>query len=94
MYPNVPTPAELGYRVPALPIVRGVVAPPGAGPKPLQVLEQAFLGATRDPGFLAQARRTSMPVFPLSSVEYRREVESCYRIMEPLRELMIEDARR
>lgn len=94
MYPDVPTPAELGYRVPALPIIRGVAAPPGAAARPLRALEQAFLRATRDPAFLRQAGKTGTPVFPLSSEEYRREVESYYRILEPLRELMLEDARR
>ena len=86
MYPDVPTPAELGYRVPALPIIRGVVAPPERAAQRLRVLEQAFLRATRDPAFLRHARQTGTPVFPLSSAEYRREVESCYRIMEPLRD--------
>jgi tripartite-type tricarboxylate transporter receptor subunit TctC len=94
MYPNVPTPAELGYRVPALPIVRGVVAPPGAAAQPLRVLEQAFFRATQDPAFLRHARQTGTPVFPLSSAAYRREVETCYHIVEPLRRLMLEDARR
>jgi tripartite-type tricarboxylate transporter receptor subunit TctC len=94
MYPDVPTPAELGYRVPSLPIIRGIVAPPGAAAQPLRALEQACLRAVRDPAFLAQSRRTSTPVFPLSSAEYRREVESCYRVLEPLREVMREDAHR
>jgi tripartite-type tricarboxylate transporter receptor subunit TctC len=92
-YPDVPTPAELGLRMPALPVIRGLAAPPGAGAGPLGVLERACEEAIRDPEFLAHARKTSLPVFPLSSIEYRKAIESCYSVVDPLRELMIEDAR-
>jgi len=93
-YPDVPTPAELGYRMPALPIVRGVVAPQGAEMHDVRVIEEAFLRATRDPEFLRQSAKTGTPVFPTLSSEYRQQVESYYQVIEPLRGLLLEEAQR
>ena len=84
MCPEAPTPAELGYHVPGLPILRGVVAPPSAPEARLRLLEEAFRGAVSDPGFLEQARRGATPLFPMSGVEYRSKVESYYDLIESL----------
>ena len=87
MCPDAPTPAELGYRVPGLPVLRGVAAPPGAPAARLRLLEEAFRSAVSDPGFLEQAKRTGTPVLPMSAAEYRKEVESYYRMIEAMRDL-------
>lgn len=77
-YPEAPTPAEFDLALPALPIVRGAVAPAGLDPTVHARLEQAFADAAADPEFLEEAARTRTPVHPLPAEAYLEQVERYY----------------
>ena len=69
--------------------MRGVVGPPGLELARLNLLGEAFAGAVRDPGFVAQARSMNTPLHPMSATEYREQVESYYDEIEPYQDILL-----
>jgi len=71
--PEVPTLTELG-----VPVVggaqRGIVGPPGLPEEVQQKLAAAFSAALADPQFLADAKRTQLPVHGAVGADYRQAV--------------------
>jgi len=71
--PEVPTLTELG-----VPVVggaqRGIVGPPGLPEEVQQKLAAAFSAALTDPQFLADAKRTQLPVHGVVGADYRQAV--------------------
>ena len=90
IYPDTPTPGDRGFSLNGLPIVRGVVGPPGLEPARLNLLGEAFARAVEDPGFVTQARNTNTPLHPMTATEYREQVDSYYDEIEPFRDILLQ----
>ena len=69
-FPNVPIPRDIGLNLTAMPIIRGVIAPPGTPPKIANILEQAFAKAVKEPGFLQWAQRVRTPIVPIHHEQF------------------------
>jgi len=70
MYPNAPLPKEVGLNITAMPIVRGIVGPPGLPPQLVDILEKAFFKAVQDPGFVAYAQKVRLPISPINHTKF------------------------
>lgn len=68
--PEAATFRELGFDI-VMGASRGLVGPPGLPEAVTQALVAALDGAMRDPTFVAEARRISMPLRPISGAAYR-----------------------
>lgn len=64
-FPDAPLSREVGLNLTAMPIVRGVMAPPGLSPQIANILEQAFSKAVQDPDFLSWAQKVRVPITPI-----------------------------
>ena len=45
-----------------MPVVRGIMGPPGTSPEIVRIFEQAFFKALKDPNFLAWAEKVRTPI--------------------------------
>ncbi len=70
MFPQAPLPKELGLDLTALPIVRGVMAPPKTPAAIAKILEQAFAKAAKDPDFLSWAKKARVEISPLNAQQF------------------------
>ena len=68
--PEAATFRELGLDI-VMGASRGIVGPPGMPAAVTQALVAALEGAMRDPGFVAEAARQSMPLRPIWGAAYR-----------------------
>ena len=89
IYPETPTPRDLGYSLSGIPIVRGVVGPPGLEPARLNRLEEAFARAVADPGFVTDAAATNTPLQPMSATAYREQVDFYYDEIELYKDILV-----
>jgi len=70
MFPNAPLPKDLGLNLTALPVVRGVLAPPKMNPQIANVLRQAFAKAVKEPDFLNWAKKARVEISPLNHEQF------------------------
>ena len=61
-FPDAPLPKEIGLTLTAMPVVRGIMGPPGISPEIVRIFEQAFFKALKDPNFLAWAEKVRTPI--------------------------------
>ena len=87
-FPDTPIPKELGFTIPSVPSLRGIEAPPKTPPSIVNVLEEAFFKATKEPAYLDWAKKRVLNIEPLSAKEYAKVVESTYPEIEKLKELL------
>ncbi len=64
-FPDVALPKDLGLNLAAMPIIRGVIAPPGLSPKIATTLERAFAKAVQEPEFLKWAQKVRTAIAPV-----------------------------
>lgn len=69
-FPQAPLPKDLGLNITALPVVRGVLAPPGMSPKMAGILRQAFAKAVQEPDFLSWAKRARVEISPMNHEQF------------------------
>lgn len=82
MFPNVPTLKEVGLSVTPMPVVRGVMAPPGLPVKRRDILEQAFMKAIAEPEFLAWAQRVRVEIKPINHDKFLSYTKSVDAMVE------------
>ncbi len=70
MFPNAPLPESAGLDLAALPVVRGALAPPGLPPQIAADLREAFTKASKDPEFLAWAKKARVEIQPMNSERF------------------------
>jgi tripartite-type tricarboxylate transporter receptor subunit TctC len=69
-FPNATLPREVGLNITALPVVRGVLAPPGLSPNIAGILRQAFAKAIKEPDFLNWAKRARVEILPMNHEQF------------------------
>ena len=87
-FPEVPIPKDLGFTVPALPGIRGVVAPPQTPAALVKVLEDAFSKAAREPNFLDWAKKRKMVIKPMNAQEFGKEIVESYPKVEKIHHML------
>jgi tripartite-type tricarboxylate transporter receptor subunit TctC len=70
MFPQAPLPKDLGLNITALPVVRGVLAPPKMSPQIANILRQAFAKAVKEPEFLSWAKKTRVEISPMNAEQF------------------------
>lgn len=74
VFSEAPLPRDLGLKFPinlgALPIVRGVWAPPGMNPAMTSRLRQAFAQVVKDQGFLDWAKKARVEMWPMDGEQF------------------------
>jgi len=81
-FPDVPTPKEMGYTMPAIPGIRGMFVPPKTPPAIVKALEEACSKAIKDPTLIEWAKKRSVTLQPVSSQEFGKEVAEAYTEVE------------
>lgn len=76
--PDVPIAKDLGINMDIIPTLRGAEAPPKTPPAIIKTLEDAFLKASKDPGFLDIAKKRQLILQPTGSREFGKIVEEAY----------------
>lgn len=82
MFPNVPTLKDVGISITPMPVVRGVMAPPGVPAKVRTVLEQAFEKAVREPDFLDWAQKVRVEIAPIGHEKFLSYTRSIDAVVE------------
>ena len=81
-FEGVPGPAELGYKMPIISGLGGIVAPPKTPASVVKILEDACAKTVKDPEFLAWATKAQYEVIQLRSEGFRKELQGQYKIVE------------
>lgn len=81
-FENVPGPAELGYHIPIISGLGGIVAPPKTPAHVIKILEEACAKTVKDPEFLEWAAKSKYEVIQLRSDGFRKELQEQYKIVE------------
>lgn len=89
-FPDVPTPKDLGYNIPSIPTIRGVLAPPNTPSSIVKILEEAFSKAAKDPGFTEWAKKTAVLIDTLSAQEFGKVVVETYPKIEKFKDMLKE----
>lgn len=87
-FPDIPCLKELGYDMVFIQIRHGVEAPPGTPALVVQVLEEAFSEAVKEPGYIEWAKENRVVIDPLRSLEFGRVVEETYPKVEKFKEIL------
>jgi tripartite-type tricarboxylate transporter receptor subunit TctC len=88
LYPEVPTPRELGYKFPVLPLLRGVIGPPNTPRDRVKILEAAFIKAAKDPEYLELAKKMNIIVGTIGSKAYAEKIKEGFEFLEPFSDLL------
>lgn len=85
-FPDVPVPKELGFSVPALPGVRGIVAPPKTPAAIVKALEEATSKAVKEPAYVDWAKKRKMVIKPLNPQEFGKDIAESYPKVEKIQQ--------
>ena len=70
-YPGVLLSKDSRWKIPSFPLVGTYVAPPNFPAEKVKVLEDAFVKAVREPGFVEWSKRVNLVITPTSSAKVR-----------------------
>lgn len=82
VFPDIPLAKDLGYNFTVIPMIRGIDGPPKMEASIINVLEEAFAKAVKEPDYLAWAQKRMMEIAPLNREEYRKAIESQQKEIE------------
>ena len=85
-FPDVPVPKELGFSVPALPGVRGLVAPPKTPAAIVKVIEEATSKAVKEASYVDWAKKRKMVIKPLTHEEFGKDILESYPKVEKIQQ--------
>ena len=83
-FPDVPIPKDLGYKMPSIPAIRGLEAPPKTPPEIVKVLEEACSKALKEPDYIKWAKNRSTSIDPMNGQEYGKAIAEVYPLVERL----------
>jgi len=86
-FPQVATSRQLGYDIPLMPTIRGVVGPPRMAPERAKALEEAMAKVVKDQEFLDWGKKRRIDIEPIPPVQYRQYVLQQYEIVEKFKNL-------
>lgn len=90
-FPTVPVPGELGFKVPFVDSLLGVMAPPGMDKKKVKIVENAIMKAARDPGYLSWMEKVSTTEATLLSAEdYQKELVRTGKVAEEYKRFFVD----
>jgi tripartite-type tricarboxylate transporter receptor subunit TctC len=84
LFPNVPIPKDLGFNVPSLPGIRGLVAPPNTPASIVKVIENACAAAIKEPKYLEWAKNRKVVIAPMYAPEFGRSISESYLKVEKI----------
>lgn len=87
-YPGIPIPKDMGYKIDALPAIRGVAAPPNTPSDRIKILESAFAKAVDDPEYLEWARKRQIATLPLNAKQFTQKTLEMYKVLEKYAEMI------
>lgn len=82
VFPDAPMPKDLGYDFGVLPMIRGAYGPPKMQPAAMDIIEEAFAKAIKEPNYLVWAQNKMMEIVPLRQKEYRTTLEEQLKEIE------------
>lgn len=88
VYPDVPLAKEIGYKFPAMPMIRGVDGPPKLAPEVVKTIEEAFFKAVKEPEYIAWSQKRMMEIVPLNHEEYHKAISEQQREIEKYRDIL------
>lgn len=88
-FPNVPTPAELGYSMTAMPGIDGIGGPPKLPMEKVKILEAAFIRAAQNPEFLKWAARANMGVTVMDHLKFSRVIDEQIKEAEKYKDVLL-----
>ena len=83
-FPDIPIPKDLGFNVPALPGIRGIVAPPNTPASIVKVFEEASTKAIKEPKYIEWAKNRRIVILPLNAPEFGQMVNDAYPKVEKI----------
>jgi tripartite-type tricarboxylate transporter receptor subunit TctC len=83
-FPDIPLPKDLGFSVPSLPGIRGLMAPPNTPSSIVKVLEEACSKTIKEPNYLEWAKKRRMVILPLTASEFGRMLIETYPKVEKI----------
>ncbi len=84
LFPTIPIPKDLGFNVPSLPGIRGLVAPPNTPASIVKVFETACTNAIKEPKYVEWAKNRKMVIAPLYAPEFGQMVAGSYLKIEKI----------
>lgn len=81
-FENVPSPKDLGYPIPMITGLGGIVAPPKTPPHVIKFLETAFEKTAKDQAFLTFAQQRGYDLLSLSAKDFNKQVLDQYNVIE------------
>lgn len=87
VFPEVPYPEKLGYKMTGISVIRGFVAPPRTPADRVKILADAMFRAVKDPVYGEWAKGQKMEITPLDGRKYLAETEKQYALLETYKKL-------
>jgi len=91
-FPDVPTPKEMGYNMPAIPGIRGMFVPPKTPAAIVKALEEACSKAIKDPALNDWAKKRSITLTAVNSQEFGKDVAEAYAGVERFQSVLRESS--
>jgi tripartite-type tricarboxylate transporter receptor subunit TctC len=90
-FPTVPVPGEMGFNVPFVDSLLGIVGPPGLDKKKVKILEAAVMKSAKDPGYMTWQDKVSTTEATLMSADnYWKAMEKTGRMTEQYKRFLPE----
>ena len=74
-FPDLPIPTQLGYKVPTLPELRGIIGPPEIPAQITRILEMSFAKAIKEPDYVDWANKNMVDIAPVFSDDFRKAAQ-------------------
>ena len=88
VFPQVPTPKELGLKITTISGIDGFAGPPNVPLERVKILEEAFAKAAADPEFLAWAQKVAMNIKPMDHEKFRQETVEIVKEVEKYKDFL------
>jgi len=85
--PKTVTAKELGYDIPSLPVVSGVVGPPGVPADRAKVIEDAIARLPKEPKYMEWAQKNGVVVESFTSEKFKAVADNYYKVVQKYKHL-------
>ena len=82
VYPDLPIPKQLGYKVSTFPELRGIIGPPKIPAEITRILEMSLAKAIKEPGYVDWANKNMVDITPVFSDDFRKAAQEGADLVE------------
>ena len=82
VYPDLPIPKQLGYKISTFSELRGIIGPPKIPAEITRILEMSLAKAIKEPGYVDWAEKNMVDIAPVFSDDFRKAAQEGADLVE------------